>query len=82
MKIRAFSRFEGSWPVKLEPLGQPKGGQERKSGPGKCQLGGQDGQSGPGKGQWTFRFLDLGRKASGTQVKSEVKVYLTGQPYD
>ena len=82
MKIPTFSRFEGSWPVKLEPLGQPKGGQDRKSCLGKCQLGGQDGQSGPGKGQWTFRFLQPGRKASGPQVTAEVKAYLSSQPYD
>ena len=76
------SKFEGSWPVKLEPLGQPKGGQDSKSGLAQGQLRGQDSKSGPGQGQWTFRFLETGRKANATQVTSGVKVYLSGQPYD
>ena len=81
-KTRAFRRFDGLVPVKLGPLGQPKGGQDSKSGLAQGQLRGQDGKSGPGQGQWTFRFLEISRKANGNRVTPEVKVYLTGQPYD
>ena len=68
-------------PVKLGPLGQPKGGQDSKSGLAQGQLRGQDRKDGPGKGQLTVRV----RKWPETDRKSsqvEAKVYLTGQSYD
>ena len=80
-KTRAFWRFDGLVPVKLGPLGQPKGGQDSKSGLAQGQLRGRDGRSGSGKGQLTVRVRErpqTNRKSS--QV--EAKVYLTGQSYD
>ena len=50
-------RFEGLVPVKLGLLGQPKGGQDSKSGLAQGQLRGRDRRSGPGKGQWTVSAL-------------------------
>ena len=73
-----FSKFERSWPVKLEPLGQPEGGQDGKNGLAQGHLRGQDSKSGPG----LVKLTGTHRAPNGNQVRSEVKVYLSGQPYD
>ena len=52
-KMHVFSKFERSWLVKLEPLGQPEGGQDGKNGLAHSHLRGQGSKSGPGQGQWT-----------------------------
>ena len=73
-----FSKFERSWAVKLEPLGQPEGGQDGKNGLAQGHLRGQDSRSGPG----LVKLTANDRKSSAPRVKSEVKVYVSGQPYD
>ena len=77
-QIHAFSKLEGSWPVKLEPLGQPEGGQDGKNGLAQGHLRGQDSKSGPGLVKLTANH----RNSNRNRVRSEVKVYLSGQPYD
>ena len=77
-KMFVFSKFERSWPVKLEPLGQPEGGQDGKNGLAQGHLRGQDSKSGPG----LVKLTANDRKSNENQVTSEVKVYLSGQPYD
>ena len=72
-----FSKFERSWPVKLEPLGQPEGGQDGKNGLAQGHLRGQDSKSGPGQGQWTVSALGTAgnhREANQTRGKSVAKV--------
>ena len=77
-KMFAFSKFERSWPVKLEPLGQPEGSQEGKNGLAQGHLRGQDSKSGPG----LVKVTGNDRNSSAPRVTPEVKVYLSGQPYD
>ena len=73
-----FSKFGRSWVVKLEPLGQPDGGQDGKNSHAQGHLRGQDSKSGPG----LVKLTTTHRASNGTRVTSEVKVYLSGQPYD